>query len=51
VRVMLADVVTGEELRDQLEHLASSLDLITKRLDELGGNQAASGEGDAVELR
>jgi uncharacterized membrane protein len=45
VRVMLADVVTGEELRDQLDHLVTALDLLTKRLDELPGDQAASGDG------
>ena len=37
VRVMLADVVTGEELRDQLDDLVTALDLLTKRLDELAG--------------
>ncbi len=53
VRVMLADVVTGEELRDQLDDLVTALDLLTKRLDELAGNQAASGDGgtSAVEVR
>jgi uncharacterized membrane protein len=45
VRVMLADVVTGEELRDQLENVVTALDLVTKRLDEIAGGQAASGEG------
>jgi uncharacterized membrane protein len=45
VRVMLADVVTGEELREQLDHLATALDLLTKRLDEIAGDQAASGDG------
>ena len=49
---MLADVVTGEELRDQLDDLINALDLLTKRLDELTGNQAASGDGgtSAVEV-
>jgi uncharacterized membrane protein len=53
VRVMLADVVTGEELRDQLDELVTALELLTKRLDELAGNQAASGDGgtSAVEVR
>jgi uncharacterized membrane protein len=52
VRVMLADVVTGEELRDQLDELVTALDRLTKRLDELGGDQAASGGGEtsAVEV-
>jgi uncharacterized membrane protein len=47
VRVMLADVVTGEELRDQLDNVVTALDLVTKRLDEIAGGQAASGEGGA----
>jgi uncharacterized membrane protein len=53
VRVMLADVVTGEELRDQLDELVTALDRLTKRLDELSGDQAASGGGEtsAVEVR
>jgi uncharacterized membrane protein len=53
VRVMLADVVTGEELRDQLDNLITALDLLTKRLDELAGDQAASGGGgtSAVDIR
>ena len=46
VRVMLADVVTGEELRDQVDDLVTALDRVTKRLDGPGGDQAASGEGD-----
>ena len=46
VRVMLADVVTGEELRDQLDNVVTALDLLTKRLEEIAGGQAASGEGD-----
>jgi uncharacterized membrane protein len=45
VRVMLADVVTGEELRDQLDNVVTALDLVTKRLEETAGGQAASGEG------
>ena len=47
---MLADVVTGEELRDQLDDLVTALDLLTKRLDELAGDQAASGDGGASAL-
>jgi uncharacterized membrane protein len=52
VRVMLADVVTGEELRDQVDGLATALDRLTKRLDARAGDQAASGGGDtsAVEV-
>jgi uncharacterized membrane protein len=45
VRVMLADVVTGEELREQLDGVVNALDLVTKRLDEIAGRQAASGDG------
>lgn len=38
VRLSLADVVTGEELTDQLETLAESIDRLTDRLDELADN-------------
>ena len=34
VRLMLADVVTGEELRDQLAELATSIEALTRRLDD-----------------
>ena len=33
VRLMLADVVTGEELRDQLHELATSIEALNRRLD------------------
>jgi hypothetical protein len=33
VRLMLGDVVTGEELRDQLHELATSIEALTRRLD------------------
>jgi uncharacterized membrane protein len=45
VRVILADVVTGEELRDQLDDVVTALELLTKRLEEITGGQAASGDG------
>ncbi|MAT06619.1 MAG: hypothetical protein CL424_16390 [Acidimicrobiaceae bacterium] len=35
VRLALADVVTGEELRDQLDGLTKAIDDLTSRLDEL----------------
>jgi uncharacterized membrane protein len=35
VRLALADVVTGEELRDQLETLVKSIDRLADRLDAL----------------
>lgn len=35
VRLALADVVTGEELRDQLDELADSINNLTARLDTL----------------
>jgi hypothetical protein len=49
---MLSDVVTGEELRDQVDGLVTALDRLTKRLDARAGDQAASGGGDtsAVEV-
>ena len=34
VRLMLADVVTGEELREQLAELTAAIDAAVKRLDE-----------------
>ena len=43
VRLMLADVVTGEELGDQLDELRRAIERLSSRLD----GQAASGEGDA----
>ena len=36
VRLMLADVVTGEELRDQLAELALSIEALTRRQDDDG---------------
>lgn len=38
VRLMLADVVTGEELRDQLSELSRSIEALTH---QLGGDNAA----------
>jgi uncharacterized membrane protein len=35
VRLALADVVTGEELRDQLETLSKSIEQLTERLDTM----------------
>jgi uncharacterized membrane protein len=35
VRLALADVVTGEELQDQLESLVKAIDRLTDRLDSL----------------
>ncbi|MGI9028864.1 MAG: DUF1003 domain-containing protein [Ilumatobacteraceae bacterium] len=43
VRLMLSDVVTGEELRDQLDELRRTLDRLADRLED----QAASGDGDS----
>jgi uncharacterized membrane protein len=42
VRLILADVVTGEELGDQLDELRRAIERLSSRLD----GQAASGEGD-----
>ena len=50
VRLMLADVVTGEELRDQLEELRRAVDHVADQLDELDTTQAASDEGEAPAL-
>ena len=36
VRLILSDAVTGEELREQLADVKSTLDAITRRLDEVG---------------
>ncbi len=41
VRVALADVVTGEELRDQLEVLTDAIDRLATRLDTLDDLDAA----------
>ena len=34
IRLMLADVVTGEELREQLAEVTTKLDAAVKRLDD-----------------
>ena len=39
VRLALADVVTGEELSDQLETLTRSIERLTDRLDQLSGDR------------
>lgn len=36
VRLALADVVTGEELEDQLNTLTSAIEQLTERIDQLG---------------
>lgn len=36
IRLSLADVVTGEELRDELDTLVQAIERLTARLDELG---------------
>jgi len=40
VRLALADVVTGEELRDQLDALTSSIEQLGDRLDEISARPA-----------
>jgi uncharacterized membrane protein len=40
VRLALADVVTGEELRDQLDDLTSAIERLTDRVDQLAGRPA-----------
>jgi uncharacterized membrane protein len=49
VRLMLADIVTGEELREQLDSLVASLDRLTKRLDEL--DQSSDETTSSLEVR
>jgi uncharacterized membrane protein len=44
VRLALADVVTGEELRDQLDSLVRAIDALTSRVDELGRSDAEPAE-------
>jgi uncharacterized membrane protein len=41
VRLALADVVTGEELSDQLETLTRSIERLAERLDHLGAEPVA----------
>ena len=53
VRLMLADVVTGEELKDQLDDLRDALARLAGEPDEpadgsSGDGQAASGAGEAA---
>ena len=49
VRLMLADVVTGEELREQLAALSAALDAAVKRIDDRPSRRLA-GVRDAREL-
>ena len=40
VRLLLADAVTGDELREQLADLRSAVDALNRRVEELGGQLA-----------
>ena len=42
VRLALADVVTGEELRDQLDRLAGTIDRLSDRVDRLASDDAGA---------
>jgi uncharacterized membrane protein len=42
VRLALADVVTGEELRDQLDVLTKAIDRLADRLDALAADEVGS---------
>ncbi|MDW3215343.1 MAG: DUF1003 domain-containing protein [Ilumatobacteraceae bacterium] len=44
VRLALADVVTGEELRDQLNDLTKSIERLSRRLDEVAPPSPDDGE-------
>ena len=45
VRLALADVVTGEELRDQLEDLTRVIERLSARIDELAAERDAADRG------
>lgn len=47
VRLALADVVTGEELRDQLDDLTKAIELLSERLDSVAPAPAAERGADA----
>jgi uncharacterized membrane protein len=44
VRLMLADSLTGDELRDQLSELLAAMDKLQRRVDELGAQATTVGE-------
>ena len=50
VRLMLADAITGDELRDQLSDLRDAVDRLQVRLDELG-DAAQATDGAAPDER
>ena len=50
VRLMLADAVTGDELREQLTDLKAAVDKLNKRVDKLR-RQATPGADDAADDR
>ncbi len=47
VRLALADVVTGEELRDQLNDLTKAIELLSERLDSVAPPPSGDAVGDA----
>ena len=47
VRLALADVVTGEELRDQLNDLTKAIELLSERLDSVAPPPSGDTVGDA----
>jgi uncharacterized membrane protein len=49
VRLMLADAVTGDELREQLADLMAAVEKLNQRVDELGGQ--ATTEDPSARLR
>jgi uncharacterized membrane protein len=44
VRLMLADAVTGDELRDQLSELLAAMDKLQRRFDDPGAQATTVGE-------
>jgi uncharacterized membrane protein len=51
VRLMLADAVTGDELREQLAHLLTAVEKLSLRVDELGAQATTVDPADRLEAR
>jgi uncharacterized membrane protein len=51
VRLMLADAVTGDELREQLADLLAAVEKLNRRVDALAGQATPDDESERLEAR